>query len=413
MYHNLPTKRRLKENIKIDVKLERSLTKYSCLNIVEDILKYILYQRQQIPVQYEVLVREVENAQHEDSSHQHESDKQVYSRKEESTKQKLRRKRERWLTKVTKFIENFKSVMQRLRTEFEGGDVVAVNLILGTSVMSSREVYSIVFPHDYSLVPAESVGSNRRHRFVEFFRALVTNEDLVKLVSRPMSIQKVWVMVQKSHLPSQTSDLVPRFGYSPSFRTHIVQINVWHTPLAQVTMDLTPVVGAGITHCASTSCRKIASKRALGFSLRMSKCSFSNSSSNNSTSDSSPIDGENQIGTISHKESVALRALNIQKTNNFTDTNGSSYFSNESPTCIQPVLETSIQSLTSTESTEETPSASLIFEKQPMPSKLLTTQMGNFTLTDNCQDNTECSSDSAQWYQIDNVICGFKDVCFK
>ncbi|KAK8718679.1 hypothetical protein OTU49_014547, partial [Cherax quadricarinatus] len=180
-----------------------------------------------------------------------------------------------------------------------------------------------------------------------------------------------------------------------------------------VTMDLTPVVGAGITHCASTSCRKIASKRALGFSLRMSKCSFSNSSSNNSTSDSSPIDGENQIGTISHKESVALRALNIQKTNNFTDTNGSSYFSNESPTCIQPVLETSIQSLTSTESTEETPSASLIFEKQPMPSKLLTTQMGNFTLTDNCQDNTECSSDSAQWYQIDNVICGFKDVCFK
>lgn len=62
-----PGKQRSKINI--DVNLERTLTKTSCMEIVEDLLKYILYQRRQIPVQFEVLAREVARAEREAGLH--------------------------------------------------------------------------------------------------------------------------------------------------------------------------------------------------------------------------------------------------------------------------------------------------------------------------------------------------------
>lgn len=50
--------RRNQENVKICVDLDRTLTSSTCCRVVEDMLKYLLYQRHQIPVQYDILLRE-------------------------------------------------------------------------------------------------------------------------------------------------------------------------------------------------------------------------------------------------------------------------------------------------------------------------------------------------------------------
>lgn len=44
--------------VKISVNLDRTLTSSTCCRVFEDMLKYLLYQRHQIPVQYDILLRE-------------------------------------------------------------------------------------------------------------------------------------------------------------------------------------------------------------------------------------------------------------------------------------------------------------------------------------------------------------------
>lgn len=57
--------RRDQENVKICVNLDRTLTSSTCCRVVEDMLKYLLYQRHQIPVQYDILLREASMAEKE------------------------------------------------------------------------------------------------------------------------------------------------------------------------------------------------------------------------------------------------------------------------------------------------------------------------------------------------------------
>ncbi|XP_071530035.1 uncharacterized protein [Panulirus ornatus] len=427
----MTSKQGKRRKINIDVKLERNLTRSSCIKIIEDLLKYILYQRRQIPLQYDLLVREVAKEEHlaTSATEQEKNESQVYSRKEEIVRQNLERKRQRWLRKVKNFIENFKAVMQRLRTEFEEGDVVAVNISLGCSILSSRELFNISLPHNYKTV-RELESLDGRHNTMQFFRTLITNEDLLNLVNRPCGIQKVWVMLQK-HSPSTfktfstlqnrtissipdiiTSGLVPRPGYAPNSCAQIIHINVHNPPQVGNSMDLTPCVGSGIIQCSSPSSRKTAAKRSLGFDLSSVSKRYSFSSDINSHSNlhckSDSSDGGNRLST-SEKSVETLNGIQTHN-QNFHDgpclSNQRSVYRRqglETPTNhskgIAPVIQTPI-------------SSSFTVDNQSTPSKLLTTQLGNFTLSDSCQDNSD-TCDNAMWYQIDHAICGFKDVCLK
>lgn len=61
-------RRRTKEPITINVKSDIILSVSSCMTIIEDLMKYILYQRCQIPVPFDALVREarVQNQAHQE-----------------------------------------------------------------------------------------------------------------------------------------------------------------------------------------------------------------------------------------------------------------------------------------------------------------------------------------------------------
>ncbi|KAG7174188.1 hypothetical protein Hamer_G003090, partial [Homarus americanus] len=193
--------------------------------------------RNQIPVQFDTLEREVAKTEGTPSHHsevptpqEHTADK-VYSRKEEIARRTLHSKRQRWLTKVNNFLEVFNTVMQTLRTELNDGNVMAVNVILGSSIISGQEVFSIIFPRDCSSAPAECEVSNGRQTAMQFFRVLVTNDDLLKLVSKSLMFRRCGFCYRRCTLltSDQTEfsctrynpcDLIPQPGYSPNF--HVV-----------------------------------------------------------------------------------------------------------------------------------------------------------------------------------------------
>ena len=56
-----PTQRGGKEKGKVEfiAHFDQMLTSYSCYKIVEELIKYLLYQRNQIPIQYDALQRMV------------------------------------------------------------------------------------------------------------------------------------------------------------------------------------------------------------------------------------------------------------------------------------------------------------------------------------------------------------------
>ncbi|XP_042226387.1 uncharacterized protein LOC121869213 [Homarus americanus] len=315
--------------------------------------------------------------------------------------------------------------MQTLRTELNDGHVMAVNVILGSSIISGQEVFSIIFPRDCSSAPAECEVSNGRQTVMQFFRVLVTNDDLLKLVSKSFNVQKVWILLQKMHSPATSDqtefsapditpcDLIPQPGYSPNFRAQVVQINVRHLrPPPSILMDFTPTVGAGIVHCSN-----IAEKRSLGFHPpSVSKChSFSSETNNHSsslnTNDFSPLAEEKEMSSSTLKKTFSLKASSKGKTNNF---NQSHYLNNQRTSCVRPTLESPINASKRIEPIVETPTvSSYVCENQFTPSKFLTTQLGKFTHSESCLEDAGCGGDNVAWYQIDHVICGFKDFYYK
>lgn len=269
----------------------------------------------------------------------------------------------------------------------------------------------------------------------------MTNQDLVRLVSRPMSVQKVWVMLQKKEASStflsgsshssqsgqqvldvDSSGLTPRPGYIPNFRAQIVQINLHHPSSVGTPMDLTPSIGPGITQFIdSVSRRKSAMKRSLCFGLpsvskrySLSNETFSHNVSH-STNASTPAGIAHNMSATSHTESV-VKLLTRNRTDSISIQESPCIICNQRCSCIRPISQTPVNSHRGIAPIVETPTVSSdVIENQSTPSKLLTTKLGNFTLSDSCVDDSEWDTTgfNAVWYQIDFALKGFRDVCLK
>nr|XP_027210384.1 uncharacterized protein LOC113803759 [Penaeus vannamei] len=442
--------RRDQENVKICVNLDRTLTSSTCCRVVEDMLKYLLYQRHQIPVQYDILLREasmvekecnetqgfnsneMECSNHKEaisSQLEYEEDTlKVHQSKQERMKLKQKRKRLRWLEKVKKLIYEYNVIIQKVRSEIEKGDVAAVSFLIGSSVVTSKEFFSINFPHDYAV--AGSDAGNDRHVLLQFFRAFVTNEDLVRVVSRPCSIQKLWMMLQKFDSPTSTSsanvfstegstqthseicDLIPRCNFSPSQRTRIVKIVVTHKSPLGSPMELTPSIGKLVSQGAFKSNRKNSSKRSLVFGINnvSKRYSFSNDMANHSHLE--------DLGVTPDSVERKIPCKSFPPVNNFNESVVMDDSMSVSNRPGSPGLMTPRNILKGPEPIIETPTVSSHITSASSastasPSRLLASCMSNFNISDAWNDKSPSEEQAVMWYQVDHSIKGFKDICFR
>lgn len=262
------------------------------------------------------------------------------------------------------------------------------------------------------------------------FRAFVTNEDLVRVVSRPCSIQKLWVMLQKFEPPSLTSstnvfsteegarthsevcDLIPRCNFSPSQRTRIVKISVIHKSPLGSPMELTPSIGKLVSQCAFKSNRKNSSKRSLVFSINnvSKRYSFSNDMANHSHSQ--------DLGVTPVSVEKRVPSKSFPPVHNFSD---SVDMDDSMSVCSRPEplgLVTPRNILKGPEPIIETPTVSshitsVHSTSTASPSRLLASCMSNFNISDAWNDKSPSEEQTVMWYQVDHSIKGFKDVCFR
>lgn len=288
------------------------------------------------------------------------------------------------------------------------------------------------------------------------------------MMSRPCSIHRLWVMLLKHKCPTtsppsslvssalQTSSpqdvcspsslLIQRPEYTPSIRSQVVQIYIHHLMSREIPMDFTPCVGEGIKHLSTTnSHEKNGCKRNLYYDL--SSIDKHHQPKNvhckrDCNSFQSPLDDDNNMFE-SYDQGVSCSSYREQKQAKFCqcDTpymcshkltrvqrsgletpknfHGRDISVLEAPSRVQgrSVIETPKHTCGKNMSVLETPTVpSVIHENHHCvtPSKILTTQLGNFSLSDTLlSESQSCTLEHGMWYQIDQPLYGFKGVYLK
>ncbi|KAF7219730.1 MAD2L1-binding protein [Nothobranchius furzeri] len=122
--------RRAREEGCVDVAFPGAVTQNSCYRFVSEILKCILYQRQQLPMTYDQLVYSQKKL------HTTAQDKDAVSRRLAQSANKDRRK-------CHQTLQEMEEVLQRLEVLFSLSRIPRVLLLMGSSVILPKEIYEI------------------------------------------------------------------------------------------------------------------------------------------------------------------------------------------------------------------------------------------------------------------------------
>ncbi len=173
--------------------------------VLASLLKSLLHQRRQIPVQFELLERDLASASKDASdSGEEDEDRRADDRsriKKRKAALKSRKLRERYLSRAESFHRDFRKLLSILREEIGTRRVSRVTFLFGATPMSPRETYHVALPRlsGRSCAEEDSLPSHRSvHRVgLSLFRKLVTNEALFKRLGAPMTLTNVFVSIKR------------------------------------------------------------------------------------------------------------------------------------------------------------------------------------------------------------------------
>ncbi|XP_064119944.1 uncharacterized protein LOC135224655 [Macrobrachium nipponense] len=439
--------RRDQRPLNIGVEIDNGVTTSSCYVMLENLLKYVLYQRYQIPMAYEMLLKTAAKLEGgcgdqtlpEGPVGEGEA-KEGNNSKAEVLQQKKERKTKLWLLKAKKFIEDFRQVTKTLQEQLESGDISVVNFVLGVSVASGHELYSVILPRNIRV--AQSDKSTERHIAMQLFRAFSSHENILKHMDRPCGVKKMWVMFQKSQKvppsgdnwfsntsPSSPVDdhtssmFVPLPHFQPCHRTKVVHINI-HTPPVELSMELTPSVGKGLINYVSTPFMKAQTKQSLRFNIPTvtpKSCANSSHYAVLHCTCYSPEMSEELFHSV-------CKMCGLKGQGKPVHSNDESYANSLPVASHTPNVKTpNVKVLPSKKfpvSMLETPTVSSVlrvnhFNVQNSPSRFLVSKIDQFSLCENDTDNADVdnlninNTDGKVWYLIDQSITGFKDTLWK
>ncbi|XP_018017784.1 uncharacterized protein LOC108674351 [Hyalella azteca] len=214
-----------KDALPINISVEHSGAHSQCTwaGLAIEVLMYILYQRQQVPLPVPVLCREVTQAQHRgihlhsaenqkcherddrETSHQSTSDAKLKSHLQISRMKQIRVRQHRlWLkyfNKAQKFISTYQNILKTLEQELAcTSDVKAVRFALGCSCITAKEIYTIHFPACTSAQSSISASVPTKLNNVtklNLLKSIMSSQELLKLVNTRTGLKKVWVLLLK------------------------------------------------------------------------------------------------------------------------------------------------------------------------------------------------------------------------
>ncbi|XP_011707225.1 PREDICTED: MAD2L1-binding protein-like [Wasmannia auropunctata] len=182
--------RERKGEMEIVVTLDEPLTSDSCTKVVMELIKYILYQKQQIPLTYEALARFQTSVKATDRN----------------------------AVSFGALSGTLKNVSDHLSSQFflKGCDIKEVAIMLGATILSPKLYIGIELP--------SYVLNSKRHKeyqhssakpLLKLMRSMLECDEFQKAMDVPLNMTNMFVMLRKSDSNSVSDFFLPKPQYVP------------------------------------------------------------------------------------------------------------------------------------------------------------------------------------------------------
>jgi len=228
-----------RELIEVNVEYPEGLSKLSVGKILTDLVKNLLHQRNQIPLQYDAIAKDVLGGIKENQDPQ----EVIGASSRESvkiSKQAARAAKNRtiYLKNGSKLVEEVEQLIGLILRELEKNDLVSVSFLFGATPLSPREVYTVFIPDTVGHLKTNSrLG-------VHMFRAMVTHNMLHSLTSTKIPVSNMFTLFcRRSICDTPSLHMLSNYSLPPITRCPRVNFTL-NTPLIEEPAFLEPVIAS-------------------------------------------------------------------------------------------------------------------------------------------------------------------------
>eukprot|EP00092_Neocalanus_flemingeri_P032813 GFUD01035688.1.p1 GENE.GFUD01035688.1~~GFUD01035688.1.p1 ORF type:complete len:323 (+),score=111.04 GFUD01035688.1:52-969(+) len=228
-----------REPIEVEVQFPENLGKPSLVKVVTDLMKNLLHQRNQIPLQYDAILKDVlacqemkaeedlkENVDPVEDNIASVPTKAPSRESVRLDRQAARAAKSRvaYMKSAARLVKEVEQLVEMVKQEVENDDLVSVSLLFGATPLSPREVYTICVPPTTDHIqPLSRLG-------VHIFRAMVTHDQLHTLTSTRLPVSNMFTIFCRKSSPQTSSlQLLPSYSLPPCTRCPRVTFNL-NTP---------------------------------------------------------------------------------------------------------------------------------------------------------------------------------------
>jgi len=233
-----------RELIEVEVEYPGCLNKCNLGKILVDLVKNLLHQRNQIPLQFDAIARDVLVGKEGGAVKENDDPKRpIETPSRESvrlSKQAARAAKSRvaYLKSGSRVVEEVEQLVGLILREVDNGEVVSVSFLFGATPLSPREVYTISIPDT-----VEHLQTNSRLG-VHMFRAMVTNDLLYSLTSTKIPVSNMFTIFCRRSIHNATSlQMLSNYFLPPTTRCPRVHF-LLNTPVKEEQVFLDPVVAS-------------------------------------------------------------------------------------------------------------------------------------------------------------------------
>ncbi|KZC06209.1 PREDICTED: MAD2L1-binding protein [Dufourea novaeangliae] len=213
----------------INVTLDEPLTSYACVKLVIELLKYILYQKQQIPFTYDSLTRLQMSVKPTDRNS----------------------------SSIRRILSSLKSVSEELSSQFhlKNCKVKEIAILIGATIISPKLHVRLQFPSNIlSSEEHYECKHTSRKPLLSLMRSMIGCSEFQDAISLPLNPTNTFVLVQKSDRNSVSEFFLPKPQYVPPIRSsNCFVIKFHHNNQVKIDCNCTDIVKVYNEVCESDS----------------------------------------------------------------------------------------------------------------------------------------------------------------
>uniref|UniRef100_A0A1B6DUJ5 MAD2L1-binding protein n=1 Tax=Clastoptera arizonana TaxID=38151 RepID=A0A1B6DUJ5_9HEMI len=238
------------KSVEIKIVLEDIVTPKACSVIIAEIIKYIVYSKQQIPYPYERLKYYIKKR------------KDLQKPKNVSDSDNSQSNIQRKILAVDKHFKKIEEAFEILENTFQNIEVELINagnnaiheiaILFGPTIMSPKDIYRIKIPV-LSLGHCENRHGIQKQKH-NLFRDILVSDQLQTSLGKHLGLTNMFVLLKfRNGITSKSGWFFPKDNYKISPRFSNVNLSFETNKLASCTC-FTPILNSNITPYSDSDC---------------------------------------------------------------------------------------------------------------------------------------------------------------